>query len=155
MSIWQWIFLAIAALLGLGGFAILNKGRGSIEYVVGGVLILVGIVIAGNVLAAPPAGGPGRYAEWYQSLKSPTGGSCCDLSDCREVAWRAGKGGYEARISPETHGNVGVTETFWLAIPDDRIIVPPEYARAFDRPPGAVACYRPGNLYCFVRGMEG
>lgn len=118
-------------------------------------LIAVFLAFCGVASAAPPEGSDGRYSAWFRALETPNGYSCCDLADCREVRWRVGPQGYEALITPETHGNVGAKTSFWLPIPQDRIIIPPEHARDLDRPPGAVVCWRSNTLYCFVRGIEG
>ena len=101
--------------------------------------------------AAPPEGEEARlykgHEAWFKSLWNPAfDGSCCDLSDCRYVSYRATSVGYVVEI----HGQ---------SIPVPRYAVIDKH----DNPTGrGVACYRPtGNaerpyeVMCFVRAQEG
>ena len=62
------------------------------------VWLLAFLAPAPSAFAAPPAGidPDSAIATWFRSLKSPlSGGSCCDLADCRPIDYRIGKDGYE------------------------------------------------------------
>lgn len=78
---------------------------------------------------------------WFKGLKQPlTGGSCCDLSDCRatEAAWRDG--------------------AWWARLPDGEwIAVPPEKILAKQSIDGeAYLCSAPARvIFCFVKPTLG
>jgi hypothetical protein len=120
------------------------------------LLMAASIVMAGLVYAAPPPGGPGPFSEWYGTLKTPSGGSCCDESDCRPVEavrsvrvedefgnleWR-----YEVLITPASHG---AAAAIWVQVPPDRVL-------ARENPTGRpVACWLPTTgVLCFIRPSE-
>jgi hypothetical protein len=112
------------------------------------ILFLIAAILSQLVHAAPPPGANGRFADWFESLRDPNGRGCCDLSDCRMVQVRYGRGGYEALITPDTHD---VAAPRWIDIPPDKIITP-ETGNPTGR---AVVCWLPNNgVLCFVRPPE-
>lgn len=84
-------------------------------------------------------------ANWYKSLKTEYGASCCDISDCKEVDARTVNGYWEVRIADK-----------WYRVPQEKIL------KGKDNPTGsAVACYSQYKdevlfvegqpvFYCFV-----
>lgn len=97
------------------------------------------IVLSALALAvhAHAQGGPDVRA-FFKSLTQPTsGGSCCDLSDCRQVESEWKDGTWYARAVVKG----------WLAIPKDKII--------HNKPnimEKAILCTSPGDtsIYCFL-----
>jgi len=123
------------------------------------LVMFMGAAIVYAVFAAhsaPPPGGPGPFSDWYKSLQTPSGGSCCDEADCRPVAdvrsFRREdddgniEQGYEVLVTPESHG---APAPMWVPVPADRIL-------PRSNPTGrAVACWRPYiGVLCFVRPTE-
>lgn len=90
-------------------------------------LLVAGCVMFGALLAvafgAPP---PGMHidpksplAQWFSSLQTPTGGSCCDQSDGRVTDdVRPDKDGFEVRIDQKWD----VDPPRWVHIPDRAIL---------------------------------
>jgi len=114
------------------------------------IMFMLASTIAAAVLAAPPTESNGQFAEWFRGLKQPENGmGCCDISDCRMVEHRVARLGYEALITPGTHGQLGVKEPMWVAIPHAKIVLT-------TNPTGrAVVCWMPGSgVLCFVRPVE-
>lgn len=113
------------------------------------VLALAATVAAG-AFAAPPPDSDGRYSDWFRSLRQPgTGASCCDISDCRSVEYRMTPDGYQALITPQTHGSVGATEPMWVDVPVVRILP------IFSQTGRAIACWTPSaGIICFVKAAE-
>ena len=98
-------------------------------------------LLAGLVLAAAPAGTDPNSptAAWFRSLKTPEGGSCCSLADCRAT-----------QIAPDGAGGlVAFLDAYgWVAIPPDKI------QRREDNPTHhAVVCSAGRTIYCVV--LEG
>ena len=124
------------------------------------VLFMAAAVLAAVVVhAAPPTEGELRFSDWYRSLRvpdadgKPTEESCCDLSDCRPVErTRVTKEGYEALITPKTHGLLGITEPTWVKVPNATIL---QTTRNPDGTGRAVICWMPSRgTICFVRPLE-
>jgi len=152
MSIFDWIYLVAALLVALLGVAVIRNARGLGGAGFAVVLFILALLLAGQALGAPPAGGPGPHADWYRGLERPNNaGSCCSEADCRPVEARVGPAGYEALITPETHGPVGAKQAEWIAIPEDKIIRPAQGGHPEGR---AVLCWMQGTIYCFVRPLE-
>jgi hypothetical protein len=91
--------------------------------------------------AAPPSDAPNDpdLHAWFQSLKSPSGMSCCSEADCRYVVDRIGSTGYQAFFDNK-----------WIDIPNEIVV-------RRDNPTGqAVLCATQDHsyLYCFVPGFE-
>jgi hypothetical protein len=107
------------------------------------IMVLLGALLAVQVLAAPPPGTDmnSPTSRWFQSLVDPsTGASCCSESDCRPAEERQTATGWQAKT----------TTGEWVDVPPEKILI-----RA-DNPLGvAVLCWRPGHVYCFIRPTEG
>jgi len=113
-------------------------------------MLAVALEPAALAKAAPPegseAGAYRGYENWFKSLTSPlTGKDCCDLADCRFVAYRHTPAGYTVLINGQ-----------WLPVPDRLVI------RHRENPTGrGVACYRqdsvlvPSSIFCFIPAPEG
>ena len=102
------------------------------------------------------ADGDASRGEWFEKLKTPSGESCCNLSDCRQIQaeWRA-----------DTEGWWALVNGTWRPVPADKVLTSP---RSIDG--AAYLCmgsdsggdaldgqgYLPGNvrlrgaIYCFV-----
>ena len=101
------------------------------------------------------AAGEASRAEWFEKLKTPSGESCCNLSDCRQTQaeWRADSEGWWVLVNGT-----------WRPVPADKVLRSP---RSIDG--SAYLCmgsdsggdalgpgYLPGNvrllgaIYCFV-----
>lgn len=100
---------------------------------------LLTLVAARIAPAAPPSGTDpdSATAQWYRSLQTPEGSSCCSDSDCRaypDDKVRVRDGAYEVFIAEE-----------WRRVPADKIL------KGRPNPTGnAVACWLPssGVLCC-------
>lgn len=120
-----------------------------------GLFLLATLLLAPliSVKAAPPTDFERTHSEWFRSLRQPDHPAmgCCDLSDCRMVETRVNaSGNYEALLTPQTHGQVGMFEPTWVEIPMDKTVFT-------SNPTGkAVACWTPvRGIICFVRPPEG
>jgi len=113
-------------------------------------LVALLVVLAFAAWGAPPPDSDGRYRDWFRSLKQPgTDVSCCDLTDCRSVEYRITPDGYQALITPQTHGQLGVTEPMWVDVPVAKTLP------IFSQTGRAVACWTPhAGIICFVKAME-
>jgi hypothetical protein len=104
-----------------------------------------------HLRAAPPTDFERGHSDWFRSLQAPDGsGSCCDLTDCRTVETRINaRGNYEALLTPQSHGQVGMFEPAWVEIPMEKTIFT-------SNPTGkAVACWTAARgVICFVRPLE-
>lgn len=147
----------VGAIVAAGGFMTLYLSAGRIARLVAAVVLAIGLALVSTAFAAPPAGGPGPFSDWYKSLQIPGGGSCCDESDCRAVAGVRSvrildedgaflRYGYEVLVTPETHGAAAPR---WVTVPPDRVL-------ARENPTGRpVACWLPERgVMCFVRATE-
>ncbi|MBV9250516.1 MAG: hypothetical protein JO227_14870 [Acetobacteraceae bacterium] len=97
--------------------------------------------------AAPPEGADPKLAPWFQSLRQPgTGASCCNLADCRRVQYRIRGDHFQAFI--------GSAFPRWTRAPYDWVDVPNKNVlHRQDNPTGeGVACWRDGEVICFVEG---
>jgi hypothetical protein len=133
-----------------------------IRAIVALIVILLGVIFGAHLFAAPPANPDPRLKSWFESLKVPgTSKSCCDMSDCRRVAYRAvaerdpedgriGGGHYEVLVTDEVFGPGKISKPTWVPVPEDRIIT------GQGNPTGsAVACWTPyQGVICFVRPAE-
>ncbi len=120
------------------------------------VVLAIGVALVSTAFAAPPPGGPGPFSDWYRSLQTPSGGSCCDEGDCRPVeAYRSVRVvdedgpvrfAYEVLVTPASHG---AAVPMWVPVPPGRVL-------ARENPTGkAVACWLPSaGVMCFVRPAE-
>ena len=56
-------------------------------------------------------------AEWFEKLKTPSGGSCCNLSNCRQARaeWRG-----------DTEGWWVLANGTWRPIPADKVLAAPQ-----------------------------
>jgi|GEM_PF-1459312 len=117
---------------------------------------LIGLTLP--AAADPPAGADSALGPWFRSLKIPgSETSCCDLSDCRTVAYRVVverdendfviAGHIEVLITPESFP---VEAPLWERVPPERVLT------RHDNPTGkAVACWTPWQkIICFVRPIE-
>ena len=94
-------------------------------------------------------------AEWFESLKTPSGQSCCSQSDCRQTTaeWRG-----------DTEGWWVLVNGSWRPVPADKVLVSPKSidGAAYlcsgsdsrgsadqDSPPGTIPPVL-GTIYCFV-----
>jgi hypothetical protein len=107
------------------------------------------------------AGDPAR-AQWFASLRTPSGESCCDLSDCRvtRAEWRG-----------DTQGWWVLVDGAWRPVPADKVL---DWPRSIDG--AAYLCSGshswgntdqaqirglqivpslPGAIYCFVPPESG
>ena len=87
------------------------------------------------------------YAEWYNGLRSPTGASCCSVSDCRTTEMRVRDGGYEVWIDDR----FGVRPPKWTPVPPEAIL------NQHDNPTGRpAACFNKylDRVLCLVRPTE-
>lgn len=103
-------------------------------------ICIIIFIICGFVSAAISHEDDEEHAAWYKSLKQPgNGGSCCDMTDCKNVLTRVGKEGYEVFINDK-----------WVKVDPSRVI------NNKDNPTmGPVACYNPYDfIYCFVDGWR-
>ncbi len=118
--------------------------------------LIVLAVVAGHYVvkfarAEPPAGAAtsGPISDWFKSLKQPgTEMSCCDVSDCRPVRYRAVKDGFDVYIAKSEfpHGTDA-----WEHVPASKVL------RQRENPVGeGVACWMPMyGVMCFVEGPAG
>jgi hypothetical protein len=62
------------------------------------------------------AGGDTSRTEWFEKLKTPSGESCCNFSDCRQTRaeWRG-----------DTEGWWAVVNGTWRPIPADKVLTSP------------------------------
>lgn len=87
---------------------------------------------------APPEDARPEFADWFNSLRTATGGSCCSIADCRHYSYRTAGDHYEIDYNGQ-----------WLVVPNSALI--PRY----DNPTGrAVACVYSGSVLCFVKAAE-
>lgn len=98
---------------------------------------IVGAIAALLLACAVPVQAQDRGA-WFKSLKTPYGGSCCDLSDCRrtEAEWRLGEDGtwrWYARV--QSYRGI-----ITIPIPEDRVLDQP---KSIDG--DAYVCHTPGS----------
>ncbi len=110
-----------------------------------GRAVLALVLLAPAALAAPPPGADPALAPWFQSLKRPDNGEgCCDQADCRIVAYRATRDGYEAFIAA---GSFQAGTDTWEKVPPGRVL-------RGDNPTGhGVACWTWfSGFLCFVPG---
>tara|TARA_R110000868_G_scaffold68383_3_gene202053 strand:+ start:16 stop:393 length:378 start_codon:yes stop_codon:yes gene_type:complete len=119
---------------------------------------LVFLLVAGTAFAAPPTSGELQWSDWYRSLRVPdaegypTAVGCCDLSDCRPVASRVGRHGYEALLTPQTHSQFGILDPTWVEVPQSAILQTTHNPDGTGR---AVVCWMPTRgVMCFVRPAE-
>ena len=91
------------------------------------------------LLAAAPVGSDSTYADWYQSLVSPTThGHCCGMADCRHPEGYKIEGGVR---KVEFGGQ-------WLDVPPETVI-------PTMNPTGqVVACVVAGTVICFIGVSE-
>ena len=63
------------------------------------------------------AHGDASRAEWFETLRTPSGASCCSLSDCRSTPaeWRG-----------DTEGWWALVDGAWRAVPADKIVTWPK-----------------------------
>ena len=108
------------------------------------VALLLGLVLTPPLAwpAPPPGSNPnGSTAQWYRSLRQPSGAGCCSEADCRPTEARRSEGGWEARL-PDGE---------WTIVPPDRVL-------SNEAHPGgaAVLCYLPHTgVLCFVPPQAG
>ena len=89
-------------------------------------------------LLASPALAQDR-GKWFKSLRTPKGGSCCDLSDCAPThAWEYRDGHWWAEVRGQM-----------VQIPPGRVLSREPFP--WD-PEQAVVCARPSDryIYCFI-----
>ena len=86
------------------------------------------------VAAAWAHEGDDALAEWYRSLRTPEGGSCCDVRDCAPADARVVGGSWE----------VIDRRSAWLPVPPDRVL------RRENRDGRPIACIVGGTVVCFV-----
>jgi len=104
-------------------------------------VVLMALLAAGALQAAPPETCDASMHGWFESLKQPGSGvSCCSIADCRPVDYRMDSNGYEALI-----------EAKWVRVPDEKIL------HGKPNPTGrGVLCRSPisGTILCFVPASE-
>lgn len=116
-------------------------------------ILILGLLIASNALAAPPPIGSEDYLimqpfrDWIneQIVPGTNDSSCCNVSDGRPVTTRINKDGhYEAYVTHEKFpSSVAEGKDMWLEIPDEAIIKPAN-------PTGvAILWYYYAHIYCF------
>ena len=105
------------------------------------LLVLLLILAAGGLRAAPSDNANPELHGWFESLKQPGSGiSCCSIADCLPVDYKMETDGYEALI-----------ETRWVRIPGDKVL------HGKPNPTGrAILCRSPisGTILCFVPAGE-
>ena len=102
-----------------------------------------------TVQALPPAPGSqdakdlAPYSDYLRGLKSPVGGLCCDLSDCRLTEAKIVGGHWQVYVKKEQF-EYGKNE--WIDVPEDKIL------RKTDNPTGLpILCWSPyAGVLCFV-----
>jgi hypothetical protein len=112
-----------------------------------GIPVAAGLALSQVAVAAPPDRRDPTLAPWFESLKQPgTGAPCCSIADCRTVAFRQDRDGYEVFID----GRWKMSVPFWLRVPPERII------DGIDNPTGrGVVCFTPeAGILCFVPPPE-
>ena len=114
---------------------------------VGVVVLTVWFVLVFGSIArgAPPEGADQSLAPWFKSLKTPSGTSCCDVSDCRQVQTRTVGGDVEAFVTKDVYGP---------SAPDAWVKVPQSiWIRGRENPTGEpVLCWFLGRPFCYVDG---
>ncbi len=83
--------------------------------------------------------GSTQLDEWYRSLKTYTGQSCCSWADCEPVDAKLVGDHYEARVGAR-----------WISVPPDRVI-------RRDNPTGSPVLCRErvaGTVLCFIPSSE-
>lgn len=103
-------------------------------------LLLAAAIVAAGVAPAWAQTKPGgSMSDWFRSLRTPEGQSCCDESDCARTQSRLGPSGYQAQTPAGE----------WVDVPNDRIL-------RRDNPTGVpVMCWLPHRgVICFVPGVE-
>jgi len=116
------------------------------------LLAILALIGGGAAGAAPPTDFERGHSEWFRALRQPDAPEfgCCDLSDCRMVETRVNaRGNYEALLTVQTHGQVGLAEDTWIEIPMEKTVFT-------GNPTGkAVVCWTATRgVLCFVRPME-
>jgi hypothetical protein len=63
------------------------------------------------------AGGDASRAEWFETLRTPSGEPCCSLSDCRQTRaeWRGDTGGWWVLVGGA-----------WRPVPADKVLTSPK-----------------------------
>lgn len=97
---------------------------------------------AGEFDNVPPA-----TRDWFRSVKSPNGVSCCDIADGHHTTWRAAGNGIEVPIGADPDGS-----PHWVPVPLEAIIY-----NAGNPNEDSIVWYveqAPGSFYvrCFVFG---
>lgn len=96
---------------------------------------LVFTLLATAAVAAPPPDADPGMADWFSSLRTPEGASCCSLADCRPADIRITKDGLMATTS----------DGQWVVVPPEKIL------QHRDNPTGsAVMCWNGHDVLCFV-----
>ena len=111
------------------------------------IVLAAGSLGCHGVSAAPPEGADPALAPWFKSLVQPqTGLSCCGIADCRPVPYRIQGTHFQAYI--------GGAFPRWSRAPYDWVEVPDENVlHRHDNPTGeGVACWRNGQVICFIEG---
>ena len=116
--------------------------------VMAGLAIAFLLLLAVAAWAAPPENADPALAPWFKSLTVPgtQNGSCCDVSDCRPVAWRIVGDHYEALLNHETFPiDLGPDDPpLWVEVPNKFVL------KGKENPTGrAVLCYL-HRVFCFV-----
>lgn len=93
---------------------------------------IVGVLL--HISGAMARDGKTPLAQWYSSLRTPTGISCCDESDCAPTDARLRDGHWEVRPA----------DSPWLTVPDEAVL---KRENADGRP---VVCIFGGKILCFV-----
>jgi hypothetical protein len=84
---------------------------------------------------------------WYESLHSPGGGPCCDMSDTNHV----NDLDWETQSKDSSHYRVRI-DGKWIDVPDDKVVEAPnkagfamEWHYYFDGEP-IIRCFMPGQM---------
>jgi hypothetical protein len=104
------------------------------------IVALAAVLAPCGALCAPPEGADpnGPLAEWYCALKTPEGGSCCSVADCRPVQARQMPDGWQILIPFEGSR-------------DQCVSVPPDRVLKLDNEDGRpIACVNAGIVLCFI-----
>jgi hypothetical protein len=101
-------------------------------------LLMLGVLLLLFTSVAWAHPGDSDLSQWYRSLRSNSGMSCCDISDCQPARARMTTDGWQIKVGDE-----------WREVPAEAVLQRDNLAGE------PVACLYLGRILCFVPGSEG
>jgi hypothetical protein len=111
-------------------------------------LVAASLCSTASALAAPPEGANPAFKQYFESLKTKDGYSCCSIADCRTVRFEMRDGTPWVFIDRKTFGsNSGA--------PDDWVRVPAEAYGAHNQTDDGIQPERPGEaVVCWLGSYQ-